>query len=51
MPMRMRSLAMTWHQRDDNRPAHVWLRNTVAQLFTSATAPLPIPGKSKSKAN
>jgi len=39
--MPVRSLAMTWHQRDDNRPAHVWLRSTIAELFTGTTAPFP----------
>ena len=36
-PIRMpvRSLVMTWHQRHDMRPAHVWLRKTIAELFTS----------------
>lgn len=45
--MPVRSLAMTWHQRDDNRPAHVWLRNTLSELFTCATAPMPSAGPGK----
>ena len=41
IPMPVRSMAMTWHQRDDNRPAHEWLRNTVSELCTSGTPPPP----------
>ena len=41
IPMPVRSMALTWHQRDDNRPAHEWLRNTISGLFTSTTAPPP----------
>lgn len=39
-PIRMpvRSLVMTWHQRHDSRPAHVWLRKIVAELFTSGAS-------------
>ena len=33
-----RYLVMTWHQRDDIRPAHVWLRKTISDLFTGAPA-------------
>lgn len=29
----VRSLVMTWHQRHDARPAHVWLRRTIAALM------------------
>ena len=38
-PVRMpvRSLVMTWHQRHDSRPAHVWLRQTISRLFTSTS--------------
>lgn len=38
IPNPVRSLAMTWHQRHDNRPAHVWLRNAIAELFTSTAS-------------
>ena len=36
-PIRMpvRSLVMTWHQRHDTRQPHVWLRKTIAGMFTS----------------
>ncbi len=33
-----RYLVMTWHQRDDFRPAHMWLRQTVNDLFAAAPA-------------
>jgi DNA-binding transcriptional LysR family regulator len=35
IPVTVRSLVMTWHQRHDTRPAHTWLRRVIAQLFTS----------------
>jgi hypothetical protein len=27
-------LVMSWHQRDDGDPAHVWLRDLVRQITT-----------------
>lgn len=30
-----RYLVMTWHQRDDVRPGHVWLRKSIEELFTA----------------
>ncbi len=38
-----RYLAMTWHQRDDVRPAHVWLRKTIEELFDSALGASQLP--------
>lgn len=35
IPIPVRSLVMTWHQRNDSRPAHLWLRNVISELFTS----------------
>lgn len=30
-----RNMVMTWHQRDDVRPAHTWLRKTISDLFAA----------------
>jgi len=38
-----RYLVMTWHQRDDVRPAHVWLRKTIEELFTAAPVAVASP--------
>jgi len=38
IPLPPRYLVMTWHQRDDVRPAHVWLRKTIEDLFTAVPA-------------
>ena len=38
-----RYLVMTWHQRDDVRPAHLWLRKTIEELFTAAPLALASP--------
>lgn len=38
VPMPVRSLVMTWHQRNDGRPAHAWLRKTIVELFAAPAA-------------
>ena len=38
-----RYLVMTWHQRDDARPAHMWLRKTINDLFAAAPAAVQSP--------
>jgi hypothetical protein len=40
----VRSLVMTWHQRNDTRPAHAWLRNAISGLFTSAASTFAVDG-------
>ncbi|MFO1191753.1 MAG: LysR family transcriptional regulator [Rhodoferax sp.] len=39
IPIAVRSLVMTWHQRNDARPAHLWLRDAIAGLFTASPPP------------
>jgi DNA-binding transcriptional LysR family regulator len=56
IPMPVRSLVMTWHQRHDTRPAHAWLRNVISRLFTSTASTFaladagPASGQGKSTA-
>lgn len=38
VPIAVRSLVMTWHQRHDSRPAHAWLRQAISELFTSTAS-------------
>ncbi len=38
-----RYLVMTWHQRDDVRPAHAWLRKTIKELFMAAPVEVASP--------
>jgi DNA-binding transcriptional LysR family regulator len=49
VPIPVRSLVMTWHQRHDSRPAHAWLRQTIIALFTAPPAggAPPVPPRAR----
>ncbi|WP_323781102.1 LysR family transcriptional regulator [Thalassovita sp.] len=47
MPVRRAQICMVWHRRSSHNPAHIWLRNQIAQLLQNKSSPPALSDQKK----